>query len=78
MFYLILTIILWQPDSARACAGPTIQMIEFRDQGACLKAAATWKTSVLAARPKREADASRAAYSLSAECVASDSTSRIK
>lgn len=78
MYYLILTMILWQQPAASAAPAPTIQMIEFRDEPACLKAAAKWKAGVLAARPKPDGHAPQAHYALSAECVASDSTSRIK
>lgn len=78
MYYLIMTIVLWQQGAAAAAAVPTIQMIEFRDEAACLKAAAKWKTGVLAARPKPGEGAPQPHYALSAECVPSDSTSRIK
>jgi hypothetical protein len=78
MYYLIMTMVLWQPAPAAAAAVPTIQMIEFRDEGACMKAAAKWKAGVLAARPRPDPPGPQPALALSAECVASDSTSRIK
>lgn len=78
MYYLIMTIILWQQGSAAAAAVPTIQMISFRDERACLKAAEKWKTGVLSARPKGARGGLEPHYALSAECVPSDSTSRIK
>ena len=78
MYYLILTLILWRQDAASAQAAPTIQTLEFRDETACRKAALAWKASVNAARPPPDTTGRHPVYALSAQCVASDSTSRIK
>lgn len=78
MYYLIMTIILSQQGAPAAAAVPTIHMIEFRDETACLRAAAAWKAGVLASRPNAGRQAGQPHYALSAACVASDSTSRIK
>ncbi len=78
MYYLILTMALWRQDSAAVIASPSIQTIEFRDETACQKAAAAWKAGLIAARLKQHAAGPQPAYALSAVCVASDSTSRIK
>ena len=77
MYYLILTMILWRQDPASNVSS-SMQTIEFRDEVACKKAAVTWKTEVrVVRRPSGEAGP-MPNYSLSAVCVPSDSTSRIK
>lgn len=78
MYYLILTMALWRQDAAGGNPSSSMQTIEFRDELACRKAAAAWKADVLAADAKSDRTASLPLYALSAICVPSDSTSRIK
>ncbi|MBD8528916.1 MULTISPECIES: hypothetical protein [unclassified Massilia] len=78
MYYLILTMALWRQEPAGGDVSSSMQTLEFRDELACRRAAAAWKADVLAARPKLENMGPQPLYSLSAVCVPSDSTSRIK
>lgn len=78
MYYLILTMALWRQDAGGGNPSSSMQTLEFRDEPACRKAAAAWKTDMLAADAKSDRSAPRPSYALSAICVPSDSTSRIK
>jgi len=78
MYYLILTVVVWAPGSSGGSGTPAMQTIEFRDERACRKAALAWKADLDGARAKPDNTARPSAYVLSAVCVASDSTSRIK
>ena len=77
MYHLILTMAMWRQDLAGHVSS-SMQTLEFRDEAACSKAAAAWKAQVLAARQSSDSAAPAPVYSLSAVCVPSDSTSRIK
>jgi len=78
MYYLILTMALWRQDPAGGDVSSSMQTLEFRDELACRRAAAAWKADVLAARAKPDNMGLQPSYTLSAVCVPSDSTSRIK
>lgn len=68
MYTLILTIILWRTDNLLADAAPTVTAIPFKNQTVCEAAAIKWKQSLVATMPRNTG----AHYTLSAECVATD------